>query len=327
MNEQRADYDSPWKEALERYFEPFMAFFFPQAHREIDWAEGYRFLDKELQRISLRGATGPRRVDKLIKVWQYGGKEAWVLVHVEVQSQPDDRFTERMYVYNYRLYDHYQREVVSLAILADEQADWRPNQFGYEKWGCKVGLTFPLVKVLDYRERWAELERSDNPFAVVVMAHLKAQETRHDAPARKEWKVSLIRRLYERGYEREDIVSLFHFIDWLIWLPPELDDEFWQEVYQYEEVKHMRYISSVERIGFRKGMEQGLQQGARLELLGGIKMGLRLKFKSEGLGLVPEVSRIEDVTVLQAITDAIEKANTVDEVRRVYQWAVAGHTP
>ena len=28
MSEHRADYDSPWKEALERYFEAFMAFFF-----------------------------------------------------------------------------------------------------------------------------------------------------------------------------------------------------------------------------------------------------------------------------------------------------------
>ena len=31
-----ADYDSPWKEILDRYFEPFMAFSFPQIHAEID---------------------------------------------------------------------------------------------------------------------------------------------------------------------------------------------------------------------------------------------------------------------------------------------------
>ncbi|NJN68756.1 MAG: transposase, partial [Chloroflexaceae bacterium] len=30
------DYDSPWKEALETFFEAFMAFFHPQAHAEID---------------------------------------------------------------------------------------------------------------------------------------------------------------------------------------------------------------------------------------------------------------------------------------------------
>ncbi len=32
-----ADYDSPWKEALDRYFEAFLLFFFPQTHADIDW--------------------------------------------------------------------------------------------------------------------------------------------------------------------------------------------------------------------------------------------------------------------------------------------------
>jgi hypothetical protein len=39
-----ADYDDPWKEALSVCFEPFMAFFFPQAHAEIDWSRGYESL-------------------------------------------------------------------------------------------------------------------------------------------------------------------------------------------------------------------------------------------------------------------------------------------
>ena len=45
------DYDSPWKEVLDCYFEAFMAFCFPQAHAEIDWSRGYEFLDKELQQV------------------------------------------------------------------------------------------------------------------------------------------------------------------------------------------------------------------------------------------------------------------------------------
>ena len=45
-----ADYDSPWKSALERYFPQFMAFFFPEAHAGIDWNNGYQFLDSAGQR-------------------------------------------------------------------------------------------------------------------------------------------------------------------------------------------------------------------------------------------------------------------------------------
>lgn len=58
-----------------------------------------------------------------------------------------------------------------------------------------MGFEFPVVKLLDYRERWAELEESQNPFATVVMAHLKAQETRHADEERKAWKFNLVRRL------------------------------------------------------------------------------------------------------------------------------------
>ena len=79
---------------------------------------------------------------------RYGDKAArrlgcWCIV--EVQGQPQAGFAERMYVYNYRLYDVHRRHVASLAVLADEQAGWRPNQFSYELWGCQAGLVFPTV--------------------------------------------------------------------------------------------------------------------------------------------------------------------------------------
>jgi hypothetical protein len=35
------DYDSPWKEVLERFFPEFMAFFFPDACAAIDWSKEY----------------------------------------------------------------------------------------------------------------------------------------------------------------------------------------------------------------------------------------------------------------------------------------------
>jgi len=80
------DFDSPWKEAIELYFESFMLFFFPHIHAEIDWSKGYTFLDKEFQEIVRDSATGRRYVDKLVKVFLLDGMETWVLVHVEVQG-------------------------------------------------------------------------------------------------------------------------------------------------------------------------------------------------------------------------------------------------
>lgn len=57
------DFDTAWKEALETLFEPFMAFFFPDAHRDIDWARGFEMLDKELEQITPESEQGRRRRD------------------------------------------------------------------------------------------------------------------------------------------------------------------------------------------------------------------------------------------------------------------------
>ena len=51
MTDNRAEYDAPWKEAIELYFHEFMHFFFPTLAPQIDWQHPYEFLDKELQQI------------------------------------------------------------------------------------------------------------------------------------------------------------------------------------------------------------------------------------------------------------------------------------
>jgi hypothetical protein len=124
-----------------------------------------------------------------------------------------------------------------------------------------MNLEFPIVKLLDYETRWEELEASPNPFAVVVMAHLKTQVTTQDPQGRLRWKLQLIRGLYERGFSHQDILELFRVLDWMMGLPEPLKLEFWDELQRFEEDKKMPYITSVEQIGIEKGLKQGLQQG------------------------------------------------------------------
>ncbi|BAY12667.1 hypothetical protein [Calothrix sp. NIES-2098] len=131
MTEQSTDYDSPWKEIIELYFPRFLEFFFTLAYDAIDWTRPYEFLDTELQQLEPDAEIGRRFVDKVAKVWLLDGEEAWVLVHVEVQGQYDSQFAERMYTYNYRLFDRHKKRVISLAVLADEQANWRPSSYGW----------------------------------------------------------------------------------------------------------------------------------------------------------------------------------------------------
>jgi hypothetical protein len=241
-------FDSPWKTSIETYFPNFMAFFFPLIFADIDWTRGFQFLDQELQQVVRDAELGKRLADKLVRVWRLSGEETWVLIHIEVQSTEQAEFSFRMYVYNYRLSDKYNIPIVSLAILGDERSSWRPHHHQSELWGCSVDFRFPIAKLLDYGENWQALEESRNPFAVVVMAHLKAQETRNDGQQRKLWKFTLTRSLYEQGYERQDILNLYRFVDWLLELPEGLELEFQQEIEQFEQERQMTYISSIERM-------------------------------------------------------------------------------
>lgn len=237
MPRRRADYDSPWKEIIERYFPEFIAFFFPQIYAAVDWTQRPQFLDKELQKVIRKAKTGRGYVDKLVKVWLKDGTDAWLLIHIEVQSQVEASFAERMYIYNYRVYDLHRHQVISLAVLADDEPSWRPQGYGYALLGFRLGIEFPTVKLLDYAAQWSALETSRNPFAVVVMAHLKALETRRSPKSRLRWKIEIIKGLYATGWSRADIWELFRFLDWIMELPDRYELQFERALKELEETK------------------------------------------------------------------------------------------
>jgi hypothetical protein len=122
-----SDFDSPWKELLDYFFAWFIAFVLPEADADIDWTRDHESLETEMRKLLDESEVGLRRIDKLVKVFgKHEGDEA--LLHVEAQVQPQDGFERRMYVYNYKAEDRYNQPVVSIAILGDDDPDWRPSQ-------------------------------------------------------------------------------------------------------------------------------------------------------------------------------------------------------
>ena len=268
------DYDSPWKDVLERYFEQFIEFFFPTMHQQIYWDNGYEFLDKELQQVVRDAELGRRLVDKLVKVWLENGEEAWVIVHIEVQGAFETDFRKRMYIYNYRVFDRYDKKVASLAVLADNSRKWRPTEYTYELFGCKVSLKFPIVKLLDYAGRVQELEQSSNPFAIIVHAFLKTRETAKAPEERFHWKITFSKMLYERGFFKKDILELIRFLDWIMILPEDLEQRFQQVLHEFEEEQRMRYMATFERDALEKGRLQGIEEGLARGMEQGMERGI-----------------------------------------------------
>jgi hypothetical protein len=302
----QTDYDSPWKEALDAYFEPFLGLLFPEVHRQVEWSRGHESLDKEFQQVVREAEVGRRYVDKLVRVWRKDGVECWVLIHVEVQTARDPESPKRMYVYNYRIFDRYNRPAASLAVLADDDPAWRPSDFRNSLFDCEAGLRFPVVKLLDLEAQEAALEASANPFAPVVLAHLKARQTHGDPASRCAWKVRLVRGLYERGFSPKDVRELFRVIDWMMELPSALRGRFWDDMTKIQEEKRMPFITTPERVGHCRGLCKGIESV------------LRVRFGEQGLKLMPEIQQIYEEEKLEAILKALETAASPDEARRLW---------
>lgn len=66
-------------------------------------------------------------------------------------------------------------------------------------------------------------------------------------------------------------------------------------------------------------LQQGIQQGARQELLEDIELGSELKFGSEGLKILPEIYKIKDVDRLRAIRGGLKVVHSLEELRRIFQ--------
>ncbi len=250
-------YDSPWKEAIEQYFEEFMSFYFPDAYAGIDWAKKYIFLDKELRAVVQDAELGTRFVDKLVRVTELCGDESWIYIHVEVQGTRQPEFAKRMFVYNYRIFDRYDRPVASFAVLADEHKRWKPTSYGFSVLGCHHTMEFPVAKLTDHEERLDDLLVSDNAFGWVTAAHILTQKTRTEDQERYNAKIRMLRILYDRHWDKQRVINLFNVIDWLMQLPEWLNNKVWQELETIEEKEKVQYITSVERIGIAKGRVEG----------------------------------------------------------------------
>jgi hypothetical protein len=177
-----------------------------------------------------------------------------------------------------------------------------------------VRFEYPTCKLLDLGDEI--LEGEDNPAAIVIAAHRAAQRLARDPASRKTAKWQLTRRLYERGYTKEQILNLYHLIDWLIQLPEELKIEFRDQVAEYEEQQRMPYITSIQELGRKEGHQEGWREGVISTRQNDVVDALEIRF-----GQVPDACRqailaIRDEDRLRTLHHAAIQSGSIDDFVR-----------
>ena len=125
---------------------------------------------------------------------------------------------------------------------------------------------------------------------MVVLAHLRSLETAHDDEARRVSQVRLVKALYERGWDAEQIRQL------------------------YRRVGMEKGLAE----GLAKGREEGREVGREEGLLAGIEVALELKFAAPELRSCPKIRQIDELELLQKVLAAVKDAESSEALRRVW---------
>ncbi|WP_010597587.1 RpnC/YadD family protein [Rickettsiella massiliensis] len=108
-------------------------------------------------------------------------------------------------------------------------------------------------------------------------------------------KLQLTRRLYDRGWRRDDVINLLKVIDWALIIPEKLELEYKEKLHKLEKEKNMSYVTSFERLSREEGLQQGLQQGRREEDFIIAKKMLSKRLDPE---LIKEITGLSDQDLL-----------------------------
>jgi uncharacterized protein Yka (UPF0111/DUF47 family) len=148
------------------------------------------------------------------------------------------------------------------------------------------------------------------------MAHLKTKATTGKLPEREQWKWRLIRGLYEKEFEREQIIKLFEIIDNMMTLSPELQSSLESKIKQFEEEKTMPLMSNMELRGIERGKEIGKEIGALEKSRDAIKTVLTVRFGQISSEIEEIIGKMTNPTILEELLKLAATAHSLAEFKQ-----------
>ena len=271
--------DILWKVVLEEVFDDLLRFIFPDADQVYDLERGFEFMDKELAEMYPEPGKGSatRFADKLVKVFRRDGEEDCILCHIEIQgdTKKKDRplFAERMVRYFYRIWDKYRKPVSAVAIFTGRDGKKMPDRFEYKYRNTRLLYQYPTISILDCTDE--ELEKSDNPFAHVILAARTSLLEGKIPPADPlDRKVLIARKLLRKGFSKRKIRAIFVFLEnYVLFEDPEMNLNFKNRI----ELKYKNNIMGIDEYMKMVGREEGEEKRNRLFVTNLLKEGFPMK--------------------------------------------------
>ena len=261
----RFDFDGFWKDLIERFWRELLKSLLPTLYEVADLTKEPEFMDKELRNVlHISGdEDSPRFVDVLLKIPLKGGGEEYVLLHIEVHGPGGENLTFRMFDYCCRIFGHYHRMPVALAILTAPRNNETTGVFDASEHGTSVCYKFNCIE-LDKLDD-TRLLASDNPFNLALYAARRAKQSRNDERKKFRYLRELRRLLGQKGWTDRDCRDLLIFIEWIINLKDQdLREEYNSFEGETEETKMRFKLLSTDHIlneGITIGRNEGITIG------------------------------------------------------------------
>jgi hypothetical protein len=137
------------------------------------------------------------------------------------------------------------------------------------------------------------------------MAHLRTKATNSNLSAREQWKWNLARLLYERGYNRKEIVDLYKVIDLMMALSPDLQLSFEEKLANYQEERKMPLLTNIEQRTIKQTRKQDI-----FDLLVS-------RFGDLPKNLTEDIGRIQDINILKQLLISTISVNSLEEFAQI----------
>jgi hypothetical protein len=217
-----SNYDEPWKSFIINHFQLFLTLYFPEMARAVDWSVPVVFPSTELSQIFGKARRRNKFIDIIAQVTLLSGEKQVILLHFEVQTKFSKHLGSRLYQLHCGLRWQFPgQQVASLVVRSDLAKIWQPLTYTFAVGGFSTSVEFPTCKISEKLE--TELKDNYSLPAMVARAQIEALKTTSNANARYEAKKRLIRMLYERHYEREEVFEILRYLDWMMHLSEDLE--------------------------------------------------------------------------------------------------------